>query len=118
VPGGLAGGLDTTVAALTAPKAGGPVRVGGKIEAPSFIKRVNPEYPLAAQTAQVEGAVVLEAAVAETGRVVSVRVVNGNPLLQNTAVSAVKQWAYEPLLLNGRPVSFVLTVTVSFSIPK
>jgi hypothetical protein len=29
----------------------------------------------------------------------------------------VKQWSYEPLRLNGEPVPFILTVTVTFSMP-
>jgi protein TonB len=79
---------------------------------------VNPAYPPAAQAAQVEGSVVLEATVNKDGRVESVRVLNGNPLLQSAAADAVKQWRYEPLLLHGVPVPFILTVTVNFSMPR
>jgi protein TonB len=94
------------------------VRVGGQIKAPSLVQRVNPEYPPVAQAAQVEGAVVLEATVNKSGRVESVRVVNGSPLLDAAAIAAVKQWRYEPLLLNGEPVQFILTVTVTFRMPR
>jgi outer membrane biosynthesis protein TonB len=31
-------------------------------------------------------------------------------------MEAVRQWRYEPLLLNGLPVRFILTVTVSFNL--
>ena len=37
-------------------------------------------------------------------------------LLEHAAIEAVQHWAYEPLLLNGEPVPFVLTVTVSFNL--
>jgi protein TonB len=88
------------------------------VKAPSLVQRVNPEYPMVAQAAHVEGNVVLEATVNKSGRVESVRVVNGNPLLEAAAIAAVKQWRYEPLLLNGEPVPFILTVTVSFKMPR
>jgi protein TonB len=119
VPGGVAGGIEKEVAPPPpAPKPTGPVRVGGKINAPSLVNRVNPEYPAAAALAQAEGIVVLEATVGKDGRVDSVRAVSGHPMLQTAAVDAVKRWVYQPLLLNGEPVPFVLTVTVSFKIPR
>jgi protein TonB len=119
VPGGVAGGIETALAPPPppAPKPQGPVRVGGQVKAPSLTNRVNPVYPPAAQAAQVAGTVVLEATVNKSGRVEGVRVVNGHPMLQTAAVSAVKQWTYEPLRLNGEPVPFILTVTVSFTMP-
>jgi protein TonB len=46
-----------------------------------------------------------------------VRVLRSIPLLDKAAVTAVEQWRYSPVILNGRPVPFVLTVVLSFSIP-
>jgi protein TonB len=119
IEGGIVGGVEGGAPPPPPPpKPEGPVRVGGKIKAPSLANRVNPTYPPAAQSAQVEGNVVIEATVAKDGSVDNVRVVSGNPLLHQAAVAAVKQWRYQPLLLNGEPVEFVLTVTVSFSLQK
>ena len=121
VEGGIAGGVVSAAPPPPPPpppKPKGPVRVGGQVKAPSLVHRVNPQYPAVAQTAQVEGTVVLEATVNKAGRVESVRVVNGNPLLDPAAIEAVKQWRYEPLTLNGEPVPFILTVTVSFRVPR
>jgi outer membrane biosynthesis protein TonB len=41
-----------------------------------------------------------------------------NPLLDREALVAVRQWRYAPVVLNGTRVSFVLTVTLSFSITE
>ena len=71
-----------------------------------------------ADRALEEGAVVLEATINRSGRVESVRVINGSPLLDAAAIAAVKQWRYEPLQLNGEPVPFILTVTVTFRMPR
>jgi len=71
--------------------------------------------PLAVR-AQVKGVVILEAVVARDGSIEDVRVLRSIPLLDSAAVAAVRKWRYSPLLLNGKPERFVLTVTVSFSL--
>jgi protein TonB len=119
VPGGVAGGLgEATEVVVPAPPAPPrePVRVGGRIVAPLVVHRVDPEYPRIAQDARVEGVAILEAVVSSAGRVENVRVLRSHPLLRDAAVSAVEQWRYEPLLLNGTPMPFVLTVTVGFNL--
>jgi protein TonB len=52
----------------------------------------------------------------EEGNVESVRVLRGNPLLNQAAISAVMQWKYSPTILNGEPVPVVATVTVIFNL--
>jgi periplasmic protein TonB len=37
-------------------------------------------------------------------------------MLDQAAIKAVKQWRYQPLVLNGQPVPFILVVTVTFSL--
>jgi len=118
VEGGVAG---TTGAAIDlAPPAppAAPVRIGGSISAPKLVKRVEPDYPAAAQTAQIQGIVILEATVDEQGTVDKVKVLRSNSLLDAAAMTAVKQWKYAPLLLNGKATPFVLTVTVSFDLTR
>jgi protein TonB len=97
----------------------GPVRIGGQLEAPALIHRVEPRYPPVAVQAQIQGFVVLEAVVAESGEVAEVRLLRSpgyGGVLDRAAIAALKQWRYSPLILNGHPTSFVLTVTLSFSI--
>jgi periplasmic protein TonB len=123
VVGGVVGGLVTELPTPpppppppAAPVAREPVRVGGELKAPSLVERVEPEYPPLAVRAQVQGLVILEAVVDRDGRVEDVRVLRSIPLLDRAAIDAVRQWRYSPLLLNGKPERFVLTVTVSFSL--
>jgi len=84
--------------------------------APALVERAAPEYPPIAVQARVQGVVILEAVVDLYGRVADVRVLRSIPLLDKAAITAVRQWRYSPLLLNGAPERFVLTVTVSFSL--
>lgn len=92
----------------------GPVRVGGKISAPSKTRNVPPVYPPVAKQARVQGTVILEATISPSGRVSDLKVLRGIPMLDDAAISAVKQWTYTPTLLNGTPVPVIMTVTVNF----
>jgi len=92
-----------------------PVRVGGRIKAPTKIKDVKPVYPAIAQSARVAGMVTIEATIGFDGKVVDAKVVRSSPLLDQAALDAVRQWEYTPTLLNGVPVSVLVTVTVNFT---
>jgi TonB family protein len=93
-----------------------PVRVGGNIRAPKKIKNVEPVYPALAQSARKEGLVILELLVSSTGTVQEAKVIKSEPLLDQAALDAVRQWEYEPTLLNGVPVAVLYNVVVTFSL--
>jgi len=95
-----------------------PVRIGGNIQAPTLIKRVEPTYPDIALVAKVTGLVILEASIGTDGTVQSVRVLRSVKFLDEAAVDAVKQWRYQPLVLNGVPTPFILSVTLNFSVKQ
>ena len=88
--------------------------VGGQIREPRRITYVPPVYPTIAQTARVEGDVIVEAVIDETGVVRNVRVLRSIPLLDRAAVEAVSRWRYSPTTLNNQAVPVIMTVTVSF----
>lgn len=119
VAGGLVGGL-VGVPALQPPPPPPPpappkpVRIGGQLKAPALIHRVEPKYPDIAVIAKVSGVVILEAVVGADGSVESVHVLRSVKFLDAAAIEAVQQWRYSPLVLNGIPTPFILTVTLSF----
>ena len=94
----------------------GAIRVGGAVRMPRKVRNVNPVYPAEARDARVQGVVILEARVGEDGRVTRARVLRSIPGLDQAALDAVAQWAFEPTLLNGQPIPIVITVTISFSL--
>ena len=117
VLGGIVGGIGKEIAPPPPPPAPrAPVRTGGQIQAPALVKRVAPVYPPLAVKAKVQGVVILEATVGRDGRVEDVEVLRSVPLLDRAAIDAVRQWVYDPLLLNGQAERFILTVTVSFGL--
>ena len=92
-----------------------PLRVGGQIKPPFKLKNVKPVYPAIAQSAHADGAVTIEATIGPDGKVTDAVVVHSVPLLDQAALDAVRQWEYSPTLLNGVPVSVLVTVTVNFT---
>jgi TonB family protein len=87
------------------------------IRAATKVKHVSAVYPEAARDARISGAVVLEARIGADGRVVDAHVLRSIPELDQAAIDAVKQWEYVPLLTNGVPTAFAMTVTIQFSLP-
>lgn len=93
------------------------VRVGGNIRPPQKTKHVDPVYPPIAQSARVQGVVILETIIDEQGRVADARVLRSIPLLDQAALDAVRQWEFSPTMLNGVPTPVIMTTTVQFSLP-
>ena len=91
-----------------------PVRPGGVIQPPRRIRDVAPIYPQIALTARREGTVVIDAIIGEDGRVKQTTVLKSVALLDEAALTAVRQWVFTPTRLNGEPVPVVMTVTVTF----
>ena len=120
VVGGIVGGLAAPPPPPPPPPPAPtqPVRVGGNVQAPALVKRVEPTYPELALVAKITGIVILEATVDKEGAVESVRVLRSVKFLDQAAIDAVKQWRYSPLVLNGVPTPFVLSVTLSFSVKE
>lgn len=86
------------------------------IQPPRKIVDVAPVHPPLAQSIGIEGLVVIEATIAEDGRVQDAHVLRSVPLLDAAALAAVRQWTYTPTRLNGEPVSMIMTVTVNFQL--
>jgi TonB family protein len=94
-----------------APKA---VTSGGNIVQAVLISKKEPEYPKIARDAGAKGIVELIATIGTDGRVKTVKVLRGHPMLQKSASDAVMQWVYKPTLLNGIPVEGQVQVAVNF----
>ncbi len=96
IAGGIVGGIVGSIAGILEsppppPVSHEPVRIGGQVQAPALVKRVEPIYPMIAQHASIDGIVILDAIVDEHGRVTSLKVLRGHPLLAKAAKEAVEQ---------------------------
>jgi TonB family protein len=94
-----------------------PIRIASG-KTPRLIKKVEPKYPELAKVARIQGKVILDIAVDIHGKVIpgSIKVLRGQPLLNQAGVDAVKQWVYEPYIQEGVPKSARFTVVVDFNL--
>jgi protein TonB len=83
-----------------------------------LVHGVPPKYPAQASlTNAAQGTVVLKTVIGEDGDVRGVRLVDGNPVLANTAIQAVKQWHYRPYVRDGKAQPFQTVVIIDFQRP-
>jgi periplasmic protein TonB len=118
--GGVLGGIIGSGKSSLIPVAPPPpaekriVRIGGNLKPPRQVFAPQPEYPVIAKQAHIEGTVVIDAVIDERGNVVQAHVLSGPPLLIPAAMQAVVQWKYQPTVLNGEPISVAMHVEVHF----
>jgi TonB family protein len=93
-----------------------PIRVGANVKVPMKLKDVKPAYPPIAQSARVQGVVIIEAILDANGKVAAGRVLRSIPLLDEAALAAVAQWEFTPTLVDGTPTAVMMTVTVNFTL--
>ena len=121
----LVSSCDRTVPELPAPPAPVPVTIhmgSDPISGGKLVKRVRPRLPKGTtKRPDPQVPVLLQIRIDETGNVAEVHSVSSpdarierDPILIKAAEDAVKQWKYEPTLLNGQPIAILTTVTVTF----
>lgn len=100
------------------PKKVEPIRVGGNVVPPRLLKRADPLYPPEARDTNVEGAVVVSALIDAEGSVKDPIVLSGHHLLRDAALTCVRQWQYQPALINGEAWPMRLSVTIVFKLQR
>jgi TonB family protein len=110
--------LLTCLAATAASQDPAPERVHVANDAMRglLIKRVAPNYPPLARQARIQGTVMLNAVINKSGDVEDLQLISGHPMLAPAAIEAVKQWKYQPYLLNGEPVAVDTRIQVNFAL--
>jgi TonB family protein len=92
------------------------IRVPGKVTAASVVERTTPEYPPQARAGHVQGEVLLHAIIDKEGKISELQVLSGDDLLAKSALAAVRQWRYKPMLVDGEPAEVDTTITITFSL--
>ena len=91
-----------------------PLKLSQGVLEAQLVSRMEPRYPPIAVMTKTEGTVLLHAFISREGRITSLEVVSGNPLLIHAALEAVQQWRYRPTMLSGEPVEVETTIAVVF----
>jgi protein TonB len=134
VPGGTAGGVIGGIISSVPTSAPPPpppppsaakkaveiqrIRVGGNVQAAKLVRKPIPIYPALAKQARIQGTVRFNAIIGTDGTIRNLQLVTGHPLLVPSATEAVRQWAYQPTLLNGEPVEVSTTIDVNFTLSQ
>jgi TonB family protein len=88
---------------------------GGGIKLPVLIQRVEPIYPESDHAMRRGGTVVVRAMIGKDGKVKNAKIVSSpEASLSAAALDAVRQWRYEPGVLNGQPAEVDTTMTLNF----
>jgi protein TonB len=116
VLGGIIGGIGGGAPPPPPKAAPQRVRVGGNVQQAKMVRMIQPTYPAIAKQAHIQGTVILHAIIAKDGTVQELQLMGGPPLLVKAAMDAVRQWRYQPTLLNGDPVEVDTTISVIFSL--
>ena len=128
-PGGVLGGINGSVPSAAPPpppppkkeeKPAAPKRItiGGNVQQAKLIRQPKPVYPPLAKQARISGVVHLAAVISANGTIQDLKVISGHPLLIPAALEAVKQWVYQPTLLNGEPVEVQTQIDVNFTLSQ
>jgi TonB family protein len=95
---------------------GKPLPVSSVVLQGKAVVRVVPVYPELPKRIHLQGEVSLEVIISPEGRVESVRVVSGHPMLVNSALEAARGWRFEPTFLNGVAVRVTGVITFAFKL--
>jgi len=129
-PGGVLGGIIGSVPTAAPPPPPPPpvkkeappppkrITIGGNVQQAKLVRQPKPVYPPLAKQARISGIVHLAAVISANGTIQDLKVISGHPLLIPAALEAVKQWVYQPTLLNGEPVEVQTQIDVNFTLSQ
>jgi TonB family protein len=93
-----------------------PVEVSAAEEQSHLLKHVAPNYPPLARQARIQGTVFVHFEIDKSGSVQNLRLISGHPMLAPAAIEAVRQWQYEPYIIDGNAVTVQTSVEVKFAL--
>ena len=94
-----------------------PVHLSEEAARAMLVHSVDPVYPPEALAQKVQGPVVLQAIIGRDGSVEDLKMVRGYFVLGRAAIAAVKQWRFQPYVVNGHPAETQTVLTVNVSRP-
>lgn len=103
---------------LLAPTAALPLAPVSKVVPARLTRSVAPVFPPLLRKLGKTGSVSLRLHVSPKGEVDSVTMLSGDSNFRSAAETAVRQWRYEPALLDGKPIDSNLDVVLHFNLPR
>ena len=91
----------------------GRVRVSSGVMAGRVVYKEAPVLPPLPAHSKLSGGTVLHAVIGRDGRVTELTSVSGPEPIRASVMDAVRQWRYEPFLVDGKPVEVETTITLN-----
>jgi protein TonB len=95
-----------------------PKSIHVKTDALKLVSKVAPIYPREAKAKGIKGTVELAATIGKDGSIENLKALSGPAELQPPSLDAVRQWRYQPYLLNGDPIEVQTTIKIIYSLAK
>ena len=93
------------------------IRVGGNVQPARLLKQTRPVYPDSAKARGATGIVLLRTVILMDGSTAKlIPSADSDPALAEAAMEAVRQWKYQPTLLNGQPMETETTISIQFDL--
>ena len=83
-----------------------------------LVQSVDPVYPPEGLAQKLHGPVVLQAVIGRDGGVQDLKIVRGNFVLSRAAITAVKQWKFQPYSIDGHAAATQTVITINFTSPQ
>jgi len=96
----------------------GASQPGKNLHVGQLVNLLEPVYPPDAEKNHIEGTVKLHATIGADGSIKDLQPLSGPPPLFPAALTAVRQWRYNPTLLNGQPIETQEDISLVFRLPK
>jgi len=94
----------------------GGVRLDGDDFWRRILRHPDVNYPEIARKAGIEGTVRLQVRLTQDGKIEVQKILEGDTVLADAAIAAMKQWRGKPLWMDGKPVDVISTVTFHFKL--
>lgn len=92
-------------------------KLTGDMKKPVLIHKVEPAYTQAARDAKIQGAILASLVIDTEGNVASAQIVRGlDAGLDQNALTALRQWKFQPAMRKGKPVRVKASVEVNFKL--
>ena len=93
-----------------------PKQIHVKADNLKLVQKAMPVYPPDAKKQKIQGTVVLDVIIGKDGSPENIKVTGGPDALQQSALDAVRQWRWQPYLLNGDPLEVLTTINIVYQL--
>ncbi|GEM_PF-4376388 len=108
---------EAPIPAFTDEQSGNPVALESLDSPPKVLRRIPPVYPAKAFRRGIEGTVIINALISESGNVIRTKIlrpIKGDFGFEKACMKAVREWRFQPAVKNGKNVKVWRPISIVF----